>query len=185
MKGGLENLNGRQLNDSRPSAGRLKSEVALWGLAVPRAILSTEFRHQIELRRKYFPHLRGKYRAMRSRNWGTDLSITLTGFFSLPMERLTFSLNAEVLAHFQSVEASRDFYASARENKDWSQEEAAERRRRTLELLAADPAEFFSEVSLTPEGLFRITDGHHRATIAVMKGRQDLRVIHTVKVHRF
>jgi len=167
------------------SARRLKSEMALWCLAVPRTIFSTEFGLQIELRRRFFPHLKGRYRAMRSRNWGTDLSITLTGFFSLPIEQLSFSLNAEVLAHFRSIEAARDFYESAREDSGWSQREATERQKRTQELLAADPAEFFSEVSLTPEGLFRITDGHHRATIAVMKGHQRLRVIHTVKVHRF
>ena len=121
---------------------------------------------------------------VRHRNWGTELSITLTGFFSIPIDQLVFVQNAEIVANLTSEEATEAFYRSARAEQGWSEAETIKRRDRTRELIASDPSTFFSEVSITQDGRFRITDGHHRATIALNKGVKNYTILPTVKVHR-
>lgn len=165
--------------------GTLKAELFLWCCALPLTAISEELRIQVRMRRKYFPDLPAKYRVIRYRNWGTELSLTLTGFFKLPVEDLHFTPNAEVLAHFGGEEEIRDFYTEARESMGWSQGEVSERRRRVEKLLSSDSSTFFSEVSLSDDGRYRVTDGHHRATIALAQGKSQLSLIHTVKVRRF
>lgn len=161
----------------------LKRKIALWVLAFPKTLLSDEFSQQVRFRNEHHPGLSVRYRFLRYRDWGANVSITLTDFFYIKTRQIIEIPHPEILAHVKGGSALPRYYKSVQSERGYSEEQVHERKKRTELLLSADPASFFSEVALSAKGEFRITDGHHRASIALLKGHQTYRVVHTVKVH--
>lgn len=168
--------------DGRSQGLKFKREIYLWLVATPRAFVSRELRDQLRLKSLFLTEVRTKIGVMRQRDWGTGVSIYLTPLFSVPLSGLVDKLSPEIRACLAGKE-SREEYFGRLVSEGWSKERAKDRERKTMALLGSDAQDFFSEAKLEQSGELRITDGHHRAGVALAQGLQNYRLVLSVKVH--
>jgi hypothetical protein len=129
------------------------------------------------------PGVPTKIGVMRQRDWGTVVSIALTPLFSVPIQSVVNEVGPEVGACLAGKETREQFFGLLASQGGWSEERAEERERKTMALLASDPKDFFSEARIEESGRLRISDGHHRAAIALARGLTHYSLVMTVKVH--
>lgn len=166
-----------------PLLTALRRKLFLYCVLVPSAILSREFREQLRLVRRYFPQIRIRIRLLKYRNWGSDLSLTLTDFFPVPIDSVLPNDHPEIIAFLGTETDVENHLAEQVRNGILTQEVAEKRRLLTPRLLKQDPRDLFSEVRVDEGGRLRICDGHHRAGVARAFGRSVHNVVVTVKVN--
>lgn len=161
---------------------KFKREIYLWLVATPRAFFSRALRDQLRLKSLFLPGIPTKIGVMRQRDWGTGVSIYLTPPFSVPLRSVIDGLGPEITACLGGKE-SREEYFGRLVSEGWSKERAKDRERKTMVLLGSDAQDFFSEARLEQTGELRITDGYHRASVALAQRLENYRLVLSVKVH--
>lgn len=133
--------------------------------------------------RIHFPHVQIRTKILRERNWGADISLSVTDIFAVHIDSVFPFDHPEIMAFLRSEAEIENHFAEEIAKGTISAEYAEKRRLLTPRLLRQRPEDLFSEVKVDSTGGLVIRDGHHRAGIARALGREFHNVVVALKVN--
>lgn len=137
----------------------------LYGILIPRCLVSPEFRQQVRLLRRHYSEAKMKFTVLRTRSWGREHSIQISAPFQVEFHRLGISgPHPEIEAVAKGGIHLEEF--KSRMSGRWTEDYLSDRLRKTALLLRTDATELFSEALINNDGSLFIHDGYHRAGVA-------------------
>ena len=161
----------------------VKRRIYLNFVLIPKAFASKRFREQVKLKHKHFPSAPFRFKVLRIRSWGTEVSITVTSKFFVGFDKIAWSPpHPEIEAIARGGAALEKGKQGLLKLTRWTEDAVEERYRKSAELLKQDAREMFSEVSINDDGSLFIHDGYHRAGVAFEQGLGGANVIVSIPV---